>query len=544
MGATRFVIVGMLALVVSPAQAREGPQPNVLVIVADDLGFSDLGAFGGEIDTPNLDGLALAGLRLTGFHTAPACAPTRAMLLTGSDSHRVGMGNSPESITVNQRGRPGYLGYLSADTATLAERLSAGGYRTLMSGKWHLGDRPQDDPHARGFQRSFGMLHCCHNHFGTGLSADAAKMSAYRENGVLVTSLPKDFYSSDFFAAKLVGQLRETKAGPDGGKPFFAYLAFTAPHAPLQALPEDIAKYKGRYDDGYEALRERRLKRQVELGLLDPKVAAHRPVDSVPWASLSAEEKAASSRKMEIYAAMVDRLDKAVGQVVAALRETGELDNTVIFFLSDNGAEPRDPPAKPGSPAPDLAVMGTAESYVNYGAGWALASTAPAWRFKTFATEGGIRSVAFVSGPVIRKPGAIGATYTNVADIVPTVLDIAGVSAEPGRFAGRAVQPIDGLSWTRFLRQGAAVYPADRPIGTELFGSRALRRGDWKITDISDGRWRLFNVIADPGETVDLSDKEPARKAELLKAWDAYEKSVGVVIPNPPQHPNAPRDLE
>jgi arylsulfatase len=530
-------------LVAAPAQAKEeAKRPNFLVIVAADMGFSDLGAFGGEIATPNLDRLALSGLRLTGFHTEAACAPTRSMLLTGSDSHRAGLGNMPESMQENQRGQPGYEGYLRKDTATVAERLSDAGYRTLFSGKWHLGVQPDQDPYARGFHHSFAMLNCCHNHFGLNVSPDRTKMFGYTADGVTVAKLPADFYSSDYFADELIRQLRTSKAGRDGHMPFFAYLAFTAPHAPLQAPPAAIATYKGRYDAGYEVLRAERLKRQRELGLLNGAVEPHRMVDAVPWDSLSAEQKRISARKMEIYAAMVDRLDQAVGRVIAALRETGELDNTVIFFLSDNGAESRDVPI-PNAPRDDLATMGSAKTYVNYGAGWAQAGTAPSWRFKTFATEGGIRTPAFVTGRVVKRRG-IDRNYVHVADVVPTILDIAQVPVEPGRFDGRAVQPIDGISWSGMLRTGARVYPADRAIGSELFGSRSLRQGDWKIVDIGDKRWRLFDVASDPGETRDLSEQEPARKAALLKAWDAYAKSVGVVLPDPPLQPNPPRERE
>lgn len=535
------------ALVAPSANAKDVARPNFLIIVADDLGYSDLGAFGGEIDTPNLDALARSGLRLTNFHTEAACAPTRAMLLTGSDSHRAGLGNMPESMAANQVGKPGYEGYLRADAITVAERLSAAGYRTLFSGKWHLGIAPEQDPHARGFQHSFAMLNCCHNHFGLELSADATKMSGYRRDGVTLASLPSDFYSSDVFAAELIEQLRMTKvgagnAGEESAKPFFAYLAFTAPHAPLQAPAEAIGKYKGRYNAGYDALREARLKRQVELGLLDRAVLPHHPVDTVPWASLSTSEKQASARKMEIYAAMVDRLDQAVGRVIAQLGKSGELDNTVIVFLSDNGAEARDVPPKPNTTPPPIETLGTAKSYVNYGAGWAQASTSPSWRFKTFATEGGIRNVAFVTGPTIRASGATEATYTNVRDIVPTVLDLAGVRVTSQSFSGRHAQPIDGRSWKHLLTRGAQVYPKTVSIGTELFGSRSLRQGDWKVTDIGDGVWHLFDVAADPGETRDLSRLEPARKAALLKAWEAYAEDVGVIMPAPPFHPNPPRD--
>lgn len=527
-----------VALVAPAASEAQTKRPNVLIIVADDLGFSDLGAFGGEIPTPHLDALAYSGLRLAGFHTASACSPTRAMLLTGSDNHRVGLGAMSEVLQDNQRGRPGYEGVLRADTATLAERLLAGGYRTMFVGKWHLGERPDQDPHARGFQRSFAMLRASHDHFGA-----IGESSAYRENGKVVSSLPADFYSSDYFATKLIEQLKASKASADGEKPFFAYLAFTAPHAPLQAPLRTIAKYKGRYDQGYEVLRSSRMRRQQELGLLDPSVTPHRLVDTPPWVTLSADAKRISARTMEIYAAMVDHVDQSVGRIVAALKASGEFDNTDIFFLSDNGAEPAD--RSPAWSIANLEKMGATGTSVHYGTGWAQASTAPSWRFKTFETEGGTRAAAFVSGPIVKRRGAISKVYTRVTDIVPTVLDIAKVPAQPGRFAGRNVPPIDGLTWASLLANGSPVYPAQRAVGSQLFGSRALRQGDWKLVDLGDGRWRLFNVATDPGETRDLSSQNPGRMATLLKAWEEYSQSVGgVLLPDPPLHPNPPKDRE
>ena len=533
----------LLLATTTHARCQDTPrQPNFLVIVADDLGFSDLGAFGGEIATPNLDRLAMSGLRLTGFHTAAACAPTRAMLLTGSDAHRVGLGNMPESTQKNQVGQPGYEGYLRPDTATLAERLSAANYRTLFSGKWHLGVEENQSPQARGFAHSFALLNCCHNHFGLGLSADPQKMSGYRENGKMVTQLPADFYSSRFFASKLVEQLQESRAGPDGANPFFATLAFSAPHAPIQAPSETIARYRGQYDAGYAALRLQRLEKQRALGLLDPAVEPHRMVDAPAWDALSSDEQHLAARRMEIYAAMVEELDTAVGRVVDELKASGEIDNTVIFFLSDNGAEGRFVPTGVAEGPPE--AMGSATGYIQYGPGWAQAATAPSWRWKTFASEGGTRSAAFVSGPGVSREGAVSAHYTSVADIVPTALDLAGIAIEPGQFAGRKVQPIDGLSWKPLLTAGAAVYPGDRPVGAELFGSRSLRKGDWKIVDIGDQRWRLFNLRRDPGEVRDLSETEPGKKAEMLRDWDLYAKDVNVVLPDPPLQPTPIIDTE
>lgn len=526
------------------AAAREAgalKRPNFLIIVADDLGFSDIGAFGGEIETPNLDALAARGLKLTGLHTAPTCSPTRSMLLTGLDHHEAGIGNMAEMLTPNQKGQPNHEGYLRADTATLAELLSAGGYRTHYSGKWHLGVTPEQAPHSRGFQTSFALLQGGSNHFGTDLgpSNRSGYAPTYLDNGKALARLPADFYTSDYFSDRLVDQIKAAKAGPDAGKPFFAYLAFTAPHFPLHAPPETIAKYKGRYDGGYEVLRERRLKRQAELGLIDPKTAAHDFDLAKRWDSLSLEQKARDSRRMEVYAAMVDRMDQGIGKVIHALKETGELDDTVVLFLADNGAEGSNLFERSMNmlngvyAAADNRIenIGAATSYEAIGPGWAEAATAPLWRVKGYQTEGGTRVVSFLSGPGI-KPG-IGKAYTNVADVTPTFLDLAHVAAPKGTFAGRTVQPIRGRSWAGWLQGKATqVYPATQAIGGELFGGRGLRQGDWKLVDNGDGQWQLFDLASDPGETRDLAAEQPQRLAALAKAWDDYAKDVGVILPD------------
>jgi arylsulfatase len=539
------LITALVASVAMPAAVRAADpapkRPNFLIIVADDLGFSDIGAFGGDVDTPNLDRLAARGLRLTGFHTAPTCSPTRSMLLSGTDNHDTGFGTMAELLADNQKGKPGHEGYLRSDVAALPELLAAGGYRTLYSGKWHLGVEPRQDPHARGFQTSFALLQGGHNHFGTDISAVPGKGSTYTENGHVLSRLPENFYSSDTFATKLVEQIKASKAGRDGAKPFFAYLAFTAPHWPLQAPAETIAKYKGRYDAGYEVLRSKRLERQVALGLLDPAVAAH-PFDLArPWASLSDKEKSLAAHRMEVYAAMIDRLDQNVGRVIDTLEQTGELDDTIILFLSDNGAEgmelsaathafTRERYAKADN---SLGNLGAASSYDSYGPGWAEAATAPSWRVKAYETEGGTRTVSFIAGPGIKD--GIGRAFTSVMDVVPTFLDLAGLPRPEGRLGDRPVKPIKGLSWASWLRGDAeTVYAPDKVVGAELFGGRALRKGDWKITDKGDGNWQLFNIASDPGETRDLSAQEAGQKAELVKAWENYAANVGVIIPNPP----------
>lgn len=525
-----------LGVAAVPALARSAAQPDFLVIIADDLGWTDIGAFGGEIPTPNLDRLAAEGERFTDYHVAATCSPTRASFITGLDHHEAGLGTMAELIAPNQQGKPGHEGYLRRDVATIAERLGEAGYATLQSGKWHLGLTPEQDPHARGFQQSFALLQGGHNHFGVGLSQDLIVFNAtYRENGKPVAALPAGFFSSDAFAGKLITQIGNVPKG----KPLFALLTFTAPHWPLQARPEDIARFKGRYDAGFEALRAERLARQKQLGLLSADVEAH-PLQGRKWADLSPEEQAKQARLMEIYAAMVENLDSNVGRVIAELKRQGRYDNTVILFFSDNGAEGMNVSDLKLGPLADrlskvdnsLGNLGAASSYESYGPGWAQAATAPSWLYKAFQSEGGTRSPAILRAPGLTRPGQLSRGFTHVTDVAPTILDLAGVP-EKRTVAGHAVKPITGKSWASLLSgKVAAVRGPDDAVGGELFGSRRLRQGDWKITDIGDGQWKLFNLARDPGETRDLSAEEPARLAALVQAWDDWAAKVGVVLPS------------
>lgn len=527
-----------LTMVAASIGAQPG-RPNILLVLADDLGFSDLGAFGGEIETPNLDALANRGLRLTGFYSAPTCSPTRAMIMSGTDHHLTGHGNMAEIVSANQRGKPGYEGYLSPNVASLAERLSAGGYRTLMAGKWHLGLKPDQDPHARGFQRSFALLQGGHNHFGRGLSPDPSKGSTYTEDGRPVDRLPADFYSSDYFATKLLEQL---SARPDSSRPFFAYLAFTAPHWPMQAPASDIAKYRGRYDAGFDALRQSRLKRQAELGLIDPTKSVAAPVlRSGGWDKLSSTQRAEQIRLMEIYAAMVDRLDRNVGRVVDYLKVTGQYENTVFLFMSDNGAEGVDAREgilafiKPIAEAADnrLENLGAATSYLTYGPGWAQAATAPSRLFKAYTSEGGTKVPAFITYGSLSRQRAISRTFGTVADVLPTLLELAGMPSATTLFAGRTVQPVRGRSWVPYLNgKTDEVHAPTETFGWELFGHRALRQADWKIVSLSNHPWELFNLLDDPGETRDLSAAHPERLRQLVASWDEYARDVGLVMPD------------
>jgi arylsulfatase A-like enzyme len=521
-------------------------RPNFLVIVADDLGFSDLGAFGGEIATPHLDALARQGLRFTDFHTAPACSPTRAMLLTGTDHHIAGLGTLDEVASRSQRGQPGYEGYLNERVVTVTELLREAGYRTFMSGKWHLGMALETSPHARGFERSFALLPGAANHYASSPKAGTGfprQDMLYTENDAFV-ALPEDFYTSDGFTTKLIDYLDER---PKDDAPFFAYLAFSAPHWPLQAPDDLIAKYRGRYDDGPDALRSRRLAGLIAQGLCPPDLVPHPVVArNKTWEDMTDDERAVSARTMEVYAAMVERIDWNVGRLVEHLRASGDLDDTVILFLSDNGAEGALIEAVPvfGPYLMDfiathydnrLENIGRPNSYVWYGPRWAQAATAPSRLYKTHTAEGGIRVVAFLTGAGLERQGAISGAFATAMDVAPTLLELAGVEHPGEAWRGRKIEPMRGRSLLPYLRREAdTVHTDDVATGWELFGRCAIRRGDWKALLLpppdGPGRWQLYDLSRDPGEVNDLAEAEPDRLAGLIADWNAYVEETGVLI--------------
>ncbi|GAB3010353.1 arylsulfatase [Mycobacterium bourgelatii] len=524
-------------------------RPNFLVIVADDLGYSDIGAFGGEIATPNLDQLAYRGIRFTDFHSAPACSPTRAMLLTGTDHHVAGIGTMLEVAVPGFQGAPGYEGYLNDRVVALPELLRDAGYLTLMSGKWHLGSTIETSPWARGFERSFALLPAGASHYGgSGARGFSPVPTLYTEDDQFVT-VGEDFYSSDFYADNLLRYFRERCEDDD--RPFFAYLPFQAPHWPLQAPDESVAAYRGRYDDGPDALREARLAALKQLGLCPPDVEAHPVVaDGAPeWADMSAEQRALSARSMEVYAGMVDRMDWNIGRVIDYLAETGELDNTVVIFLSDNGAEGAIVEAMPLR-GPEIAArvaqhcdnsldnLGRPTSFIWYGPRWAQAATAPSRLHKAFTTEGGIRVVGFMTWPGFKRQGEIGTAFATVMDIAPTVLELAGIphpSEADSTYRGREVVPMRGSSLVPYLSGGVErVHDGDVGTGWELFGRRAIRQGDWKALYLpapyGPGTWQLYDLAADPGEIHDQADVRPDKLAELLELWDRYVAENGVIL--------------
>jgi arylsulfatase len=537
---------------VPSAGAATARRPNILLIVADDLGQADLGSFGGEIETPNLDRLAYDGLRFSSFHTAPACSPSRAMLLTGVDAHRTGLGNLAEELAPNQQGRPGYEGQLNGHVVTLATRLRDAGYRTFMTGKWHLGATADTVPAARGFDHSFLLATGGASHFADMQPAYAptpqAKAKAnYWEDGRRLDALPPSFhYSSQFYVDRLIDYL---DADPAATQPFFAYLAFTAPHWPLQAPEAAIARYAGRYDAGYDDLARRRLARQQQLGIVPADaVLAERAPRGRPWATLTASERRTAARAMEIYAGMVDELDRHTGRLLEHLRHRGLLENTIVVFLSDNGAEGHDlDETWPAEHFPDIRHtidathdfsferMGRPGSYTFYGPDWARAS-APALRlYKGFPTEGGIRTAAFLHYPAALPRARIVDDDTSIRDLAPTLLDLAGVPWSGASRQGQAVEPITGRSLLPLLRGQSRILP-ERVTGIELMGKRAIQAGSWKLVHIprphGSGDWQLYDLRTDLGERHDLARELPDKLTELRAYWDAYARDNQVILPD------------
>ena len=430
----------------------------------------------------------------------------------GTDHHIAGIGTMAEGMGPHHQGKPGYEGYLNDRVVALQEVLRDDGYETLMSGKWHLGLSQDRTPHARGFERSFSLLVGCHNHYGwephieeqdKATQPRLSKMprSIYQDDDkpVPVADLPDDFYSSDSFTDKLLGYLDEREARSET-RPFFAYLPFSAPHWPLQAPPESIAKYRGTYDQGPEYLRQNRLARLKEMDLV-PKDAVAAPVilcgedgkDTAPWEDMTPNEQAFSCRAMEAYAGCVDRMDWNVGRVVEHLEKSGQLDNTCIMVLSDNGAEgamwEAQPLAAGGNLMEHIAKyhnnsldnIGAKDSFVWYGAQWASASTAPGLLFKMFTSEGGIRVPFIMHYPKLGLAPRIDESFATVMDIFPTILELAGTPLPGPRWRDRDISPIKGRSWVSYLAgQEDKIHDSDEVTGWELFGRMALRKGDFK----------------------------------------------------------------
>ena len=523
----------------SPLKAS---RPNILLIVGDDVGYSDLGAYGGEIETPNLDALAKNGLQMTNFYVAGTCSPTRAMLMSGADHHLVGLGAMGEHMAPNQIGQPGYETYLNDRAVTIASRLKAADYRTFMSGKWHLGGTEELSPAARGFDKSIALLVGGASHFdkrGLNANVDPAQ---YREDGKRVP-LPKDFkYSTDFYTDRMIGYLEDSK---DSDKPFFGYLAYTAPHWPLHARPEDMVKYTGRYDAGWKALQRERFERMKAMGLIPqtailPEIATDFPA----WETLSEQERAYEAKRMEIFAAMVDRLDQKVGDLIAYLKDSGQYENTIILFMSDNGAE--------GAAMQDMELfssymegfdnsyesIGTKDSYIFLEERWAQATGTPLRFWKGIVSDGGIKVPAIISYGGAAHQGARYDGVVSVMDLAPTFLELAGANETTGLEGKTDIVPLQGKSMLPLLGLGEPVRSETDGLGWELFTRKGYRLGKWKAThltaDMTDGEWALYDVSLDPGETTDLKSQYPDVMAQMIAGWETYAANNNVIVGNTP----------
>ncbi len=535
------------ALLLAPAQAAPAPapnpspnpkHPNIVILLADDWGFSDVGSFGAEFATPNIDALAYAGMRFSNFHVAGSCSPTRAMLQTGVMNHRNGLGNMPETIPDAHRGRPGYDTVMNHRVVTLGDLFGAAGYNTYLTGKWHLGSDATRLPEARGYNRAFSLADAGADNFEQRPIEGMYDTAAWTENGKPAT-LPKNFYSSTFVTQKMIDYIDADRAS---GKPFLASINFLANHIPVQAPDSDIARYAALYKDGWTKLREARAKRAAALGIVPAGAPMVTMATTPDWAKLDVEERAAAVRVMQAYAGMATAMDREVGRLVAHLKAIGQYENTIFVFLSDNGAEPIDPYSRTRNRLflnmqydTSTANIGRRGSFAAIGPGWASAASSPLAGYKFSATEGGLRVPLIVSWPGNPKirAGAVNGGLAHVTDILPTLAELAGVADHGGRWKGKAVEPVTGRSLVPMLGGAPGSVHGDDPLGYELSGNSALFRGDYKLVrnlpPTGDGSWRLYDLKNDPGETKDLTAAMPDRFAAMMADYRAYAKANGVL---------------
>jgi arylsulfatase len=488
----------------APGQPR---RPNILIILADDMGFSDIGCYGSEIATPNLDRLASQGVRFTHFRNTARCCPSRSSLLTGLYPHQAGVG-----LMVEDRGRPAYQGYLNDRCATLPEVLRPAGYRTLMSGKWHVGEHRPHWPTDRGFEKYFGLISGASSYFGLG------DPDLQRERQMALDDKPwtppndGSFYMTDAIADHAIEYLDKYGRGP---QPFFLYTAFTAPHYPLHARPEDIAKYEGKYMIGWDALRRERHQRMIETGIVDKRWPLT-PRDSEAPAWETVADKKAWDRRMAVYAAQIDRLDYGIGRILQKLRDIGAEDNTLVLFLADNGgcAEVVDR-GKPGVPP------GLPDSFMSYGMPWANASNTPFRLYKRWVHEGGVASPFIARWPsIIKQKNTLTRETGHLIDIIATAVDISGA-----KYPGAPIQPMEGKSLLPVF-QGKSI--GDRKLYWEHMGNRAALEGKWKLVSRYPGMWELYDLEADRTEMNDLAPKMPGKAARLMADYNAWAKRCGV----------------
>jgi len=522
----------------STTPSKQTKKPNILLIVADDLGYTDLGCYGSEIRTPHIDVLAKQSVRLTSFYTGPTCSPTRGMLLSGVDAHKNGYGTMVDDWSDNQLGLRGYEGHLNFDVVTFPKLLEDAGYHTSLAGKWHQALPPKKEhwPFNRGFTRSFCLLNGGGGHF-----YDKQPL----QDSSWVEELPRDFYSTKFYADKAIEYIDESQ---EQDKPFFHFLSYTAPHWPLQVPDEYVDLYKGQYDEGYEKLAISRLANAKKKGVI-PEYTQLPPLSPnvIPWEELSKEEKQKASKSMELYAAMIERLDYHTGRVIQHLKDIGEYENTLLIFMADNGAEGNSIMGYEGTGEwvdttfdNSLANMGKLNSYVELGTSWAQVSSLPFKWYKAFATEGGVRAPAMIHYPNGKE---VGNTITDdiiaVTDFAPTFLELAKVQHPKTAYKGRKIFPMDGTSMLPWLEgKKETVHPSDKVHAWELYGRCGLRKGDWKAewmeAPYGNSEWELYNLSKDISQQKNLATTHPEKMQELIQDWEVYEKNNNVTLPDRP----------
>jgi len=532
------LLLSLLAVFNANAKPASKVRPNIVVLLADDWGYSDVGAYGSEIKTPNLDALARRGVKFSNFHVTASCSPTRSMLLTGVDNHLNGVGNMRETIPQEHVGRPGYLTVLNEKVVTVASLLKDSGYRTYVAGKWHVGKEAHNLPNQRGFDHSLVQGDSGSDNWETGKRyLDLTDKVYWYEDGKPVV-MPTDFYSSEFYIDKTIGYIR---AGAAEKKPFFAYVGFQANHIPVQAPKQFIDKYKDYYKEGWNALRRERREKAIALGLIPKEAAMGTMASTKDWDALSETDKQFQIRSMQVYAGMADAMDFHVGRLITDLKKSGEYDNTVFVFLSDNGPEASDPYATKFGRLwlqfnynHDIDQLGAKGAYSVIGPSWATAAASPLSTHKFYAGEGGIRTPLIISGVPGMKQNAVQSSFTHINDIVPTLLDIAGVAQPGDSYQGKPIMRMTGQSLLPVL-QGRAqrTHAADEAIGYELSGNAALFKGDLKliknIKPVGDGQWHLYDISKDPSETHDLQASLPQQFAQMQLDYADYAKANGVL---------------
>jgi arylsulfatase A-like enzyme len=530
----------LVALSLSLPLAAIAERPNIVLVLADDLGFSDIAPYGSEVNTPTLSALADSGIKFTNYHTAASCAPSRAMLLTGVDSHRNGVPNIPEALPPEQKAYEHYQGTLNHNVVTVATLLQSQGYHTYMAGKWHLGKTRDQLPSSRGFERTVALADSGADNWEQKPYIPIYEKANWFADGE-ETTLPEDFYSSRYLIDKTIEFIDSNK---DSEAPFFAYVPFQAVHTPVQAPQAFIDKYMGIYDEGWNSLREARFQEALELGLVAPGTSMVSMSSTEDWDSLTIEQKRYQSKRMAVYAAMIEAMDFHFGRLIEHLKQAGQYQNTIFIFTSDNGSEASGSTSSTSAMrdlffgiqdyTTDYETLGLKGSFNSIGPSFASAAASPLAYYKFYSGEGGMRVPLIIAGEPLSVSQPVSNAFAYVTDITPTILDLSQVNQPAERFGGRRVEPIIGRSLVPLVRgEVSRVYTKTENIGYELGGNAALFQGDYKIVlnrgPLGDNVWHLFDIVADPGEAIDLAGSMPEKLQQMILAYESYASNNGVL---------------